>query len=1050
MLDFLHDHVDNPLQIVSAPAGYGKTTLLTDYAKDTELTVCWYAADELDLDPRSFIRHLFESVRSRFPDFPASPALGRMGPGGSDWRSAVAGFVDQVSESVGEYFVLVIDDFHILAPNKAIVDIVDRMVQRSPENMCLVLSTRETPQFPSLPRLLSQRRVSGLGKDELRFTAEEIRQVLAENFDHEVTSGEAEKLEADSEGWITAILLTSRPLWKGLFKEFLTSRGEHTLVFQYLASEVFSRQTKELQRFLLTTAVCGEFDPELAAAVSGEAKSAALLGEVEGKGLFLTRLGGTGNWHRYHHLFRDYLRDRFSEEDPEGLRDTHLAAARYYEALGTTPEAVRHYIAAGDYDKSLDLLDRNAEELAEEGLWESLGNWIGQIPEEMRAKRPRLLIHLAGAMLRLGKSDEAIRLLNRAISVFGSGDGTAAEQLREARALRVRSTALLHKGANQMALRDARRALELAEQFGGAADKAEARAHLGAAYAQQGKFPRAAKELKQALSGFQEVGSLFNISQTNLHLGTAYSLLGDSALAVTYFDQARQGWQELGNLQKLSVTLNNMAELHNLRGQYDRAEALAQQAITLAAKHAGPRDEGYAQMSLADIYRGKGDLDGAMAAYNRALELARECMESPLVVVGLIGVAETHRLTGAVDSSRTSVAEAIAMASQLNLPYELGQACVTLGILEYESQDFAGAIRLLTQAVDVLNPLKQKRALARAQLHLAQALFLSRKYTDALTALGVVAEICDEMGGPRFLIADLLRVPLMIQYAASRGGNKEFFEKLSAEINRHALDVDGNRDADGTVESAAAVAVSPSLEVTTFGSVQVTLDGNRILSTAWGSAKAREMFLYYLVKGRPLPKGKVVEGLWPEISSSKANSNFHSTLYRMKSALYPSCVERDGEVYQLNPSWTYELDATRFDAALGDAERLEGADVDGREALLSSAAEIYKGPFLEEVDSEWCDELRLEYGFKYVRCLSALSGVMRGRGDWQDAISLLEAGIASDELEEEFYYLVMDIHVERGDLPSATRTYQRFRSVFGEVLPPARLPRVTQLVSSLK
>jgi len=203
---------------------------------------------------------------------------------------------------VGEYFLLVIDDFHILAANKAIVDMVDRLVQRAPENMCLVLSTRETPQFPSLPRLLSQRRVSGIGKDELRFNAEEIQQVLAENFDHKVTLKETAKLEADSEGWITAIVLTSQPLWQGLFKEMLTSKGEHSLIFQYLASEVFTRQSDELRVFLLRTAVRGEFDLELAAVVSGVEKPAKLIEEVESRGLFLNRLSGEGTWYRPPHV----------------------------------------------------------------------------------------------------------------------------------------------------------------------------------------------------------------------------------------------------------------------------------------------------------------------------------------------------------------------------------------------------------------------------------------------------------------------------------------------------------------------------------------------------------------------------------------------------------------------------------------------------------------------------------------------------------------------------------------------------------------------------
>ena len=805
-----------------------------------------------------------------------------------------------------------------------------------------------------------------------------------------------------------------------------------------MASEVFSQQTPVIQKFLLLTSVCNEFDAELGDLLADVVDSASLLEDLESRGVFVTRLEGPHSWYRYHHLFRDFLRDKLGKEDAEQLRETHVKAAHHYAARGDSRQAIHHYIQGGDHESALNLLEEQAEPLSQEGLWETIGNWLEQIPAEHRATKPRLILYLAQVYQRFGRSDEAIKLLNDAIEIFHGTD----ERVLEARALMHRSIAFRQKGALQLAVRDTRRALGLAREYGSALDEAEARSHLGSAYGQQGRFPRAARELRAALRGYQELGNLYHLSQVHKSLGSVYAQLGDLSKAGAHFELARQGWQELGNQSQLAITLNNMSVLYFQQGQYESAQPLAEESISLAQSTGGLRDEAYAHMSLADIQRERGDYSAALGSYERSMEIARECMETPLLTYGAFGAGETYRLTGDVGRARAFLKEALAFANDLDQDFERGLVYTSLGIIEYESRNYKEGLGFLELACDLLARSKQRRDLARARLHLGQVLFLQKRYTDALKQLQAVAEICEELGHDRFLLADVRRIPMLVQYAASRGNNKAFFNRISKPAIEAAPSALPRPAAQG-----AAVA-PPRVEVVTFGATSITLDGSRILNSAWGSAKAREMFLFSLHKRQPLLKEKIVEALWPEIQSSKANSNFHSTLYRMKSGLNPNCVYRDGETYQLNPAWDYWVDAEGFDRMIQEAEgQAEGSPE--AERLLASAIELYKGPYLEDIDSEWCDVLRTDFEFKFLKAVSSLAKCYEARGDHRNSIALLEKALEVDDLQEELYYRIMDLYMEIGDSISATAVHKRCTSILGETAPASAPHRVKRLLSHL-
>ena len=720
-----------------------------------------------------------------------------------------------------------------------------------------------------------------------------------------------------------------------------------------------------------------------------------------------------------------------------------LRTNQYYLSIKSPRQAIQHYIQGSEFGQALDLLEEEVERLSHEGLWETLGNWLEEIPAELQASRPMLLLYLSRVYQLRGGNDDAIKLLNKTIDEFKE----SGEHILEAQALMRRSVSLRFKGEYRLAIRDSRTALALVQEHGTLLDQADAHSALGNAHAQQGRFRRAEKEFRAAMSGYQQQGDLFQLSEIHKQLGAVYGELGHFSRAATHYEQARQGLLKLGNRDELSVTLNNMATLYYQRGQFETAEPLARESISLAQSVGSPRHEAYALMTLADIKREEGQYAEGLESCQRSLELARECMETHLVTYGLVALGESYRLADAPEKARYLLEEAVAFAEGGGQDFESGLGLSSLGIIDYESGSYPEAEALLTKASEHLIVSGHKRALARTRLHLAQVLFLSKKFSDALEQMDTVAELCGELGYDRFLAPDGRRLFPLIQYAATRCKRKEFFARLSDQLQKEPTSgIELEQDHQPSVGQPAVT--SPRIEVFALGPPRILLDGSPIPSTAWSSSKAREMFLFMLSNGHPIQKEKIVEALWPEISSAKVNSNFHSTLYRMRSALYPNCVIRDGEEYQLNPDWIYWFDAKEFQGFLKSADRLPD-DKPHRESLLSSAVDLYKGPFAEDTDSEWCDEVRTTLEFEFLRAVSSVAECREEQNEYQESIALLEKALAVDTLQEEIYYKIMDLYIQLDDPASATRVYSRCLAAVGPAALPTDSPKVRRILAHL-
>ena len=333
LLEFLHEHISYKLLLLSAPAGYGKTTLLVDYVKDLDVAVCWLSLDEGDQDPVVFLDYLLASIRSAvFPTLRriSRPDSGALGTETAVTRLATA-LVNEMQRAIPDFFLIVLDDYHLINHSDAINQLLDRVLVHLPEHCQIVISSRTEPTLTprGLALLTVQRQVAALGVSQLRFTADEIQALVVRNFEQTISDEAANLLALEAEGWITGILLTAQQMDRGLLTVMAPGRGGRQHLYDYLTNEVLSRQPQAIREFLEETAILAEMSSELCDALCERDDSANVLAFVEQQNLFIVNIPRDGRvWYRYHHLFRELLLDRFQRRDLEQYHLYHPARRR--------------------------------------------------------------------------------------------------------------------------------------------------------------------------------------------------------------------------------------------------------------------------------------------------------------------------------------------------------------------------------------------------------------------------------------------------------------------------------------------------------------------------------------------------------------------------------------------------------------------------------------------------------------------------------------------------------------------------------------------------
>ena len=425
LTDRLDAAARGPLTVVSAPAGFGKTTLVSTWlasATTNGSSVAWLSLDHRDNDPALFWTYLVTAMRAAVPEL-GEAALPLFASPAAATDAALAALLNEI-ETLPHDLVLALDDYHVIESSE-VHEQVAFVLTHQPPQLHLVIVTRVDPPLP-----LAQPRARGqlieVRANELRFTSDEAASYLNESMRLQLSDDDVAALEGRTEGWIAALQLAALSLQgRTDTSAFIAGfAGDDRYIVDYLAEEVLSRQPADVRNFLLETSILERLTGPLCDTVTGRRTGKATLIALERANIFLVPLDDQRRWYRYHHLFADVLQAHLLDERPDAVAELHRRASTWFEANDDTPSAISHALAGGDTDRAADLMELAMPRMRRERREADLARWMRALPDDLVRTRPVLAVAFVGALAQGAKFDTIAERLDQVETLVRSSDGS--------------------------------------------------------------------------------------------------------------------------------------------------------------------------------------------------------------------------------------------------------------------------------------------------------------------------------------------------------------------------------------------------------------------------------------------------------------------------------------------------------------------------------------------------------------------------------------------------------------------------------------------------
>jgi ATP/maltotriose-dependent transcriptional regulator MalT len=572
LLERLHDGLGYCLVLISAPAGFGKTTLLSDWLARDQLgaQTSWLSLDEGDSDPARFWEYFIAALRTLRPGVGEVALAALHSPQPLPAQSVL---VPLINELLGgsQDLVLVLDDYQFIK-SEDIHSGVSFLLEHMPPRMHLVVATRADPPLP-LAHLRGRGMMLEIGADDLRFTLDEAADLLRELRGAELLPEDVNALNLRTEGWAVGLKMAALSLGRQEdVPAFIAAfTGSQRYIMDYLIEEVLQKQTTDVQNFLLRTSVLEKLTAPLCDALTGRTDGRNMLQQLERANLFVVPLDEPRSWYRYEHLFAELLRHQLDVvSGKKVVADLHCQASDWYERSGLFYEAINHSLAAQDWARAMSLLSDVSERQKETGEMITLLGWLRAIPEDRLRSNPRLCCNYSVALLFTGQLDAAD-------AVLSSLEPTISEDTEAlGRVVATRAVIASFRG-------DLRRTAELAHAALPLLSPADLDAH----------------------------------SALSVNLGKLYSYYGFYKEAESLLREGSELARQTGQYWAASVALSLLSDISHWRGRLRQAVGLCEEALELSGQSPAAAMPHYV---LGTFLYELNDLESATFHLNKALE----------------------------------------------------------------------------------------------------------------------------------------------------------------------------------------------------------------------------------------------------------------------------------------------------------------------------------------------------------------------------------------------------------------------------------------------
>jgi LuxR family maltose regulon positive regulatory protein len=1023
LINLLYDLLDEKLILVIAPAGYGKTSLLIDFAYQVDLPVCWYAVDELDQTPERFFTYFIAALHRCFPEFgdaskAAAKAINQFNP---DINQLVSVIVNDAYQHIQEHFLIILDDYHLVSNVKEIQAFISRFINESAENCHLILSSRTLLSLPDLPLLVARSQVGGIGFEELAFRADEIQSFVLQYYHVTLSDSAAQDLARDTEGWITGLMLSAQVMGQGMTNQMRAARVTGVELYTYLAQEILDLQTAEIRDFLLRTSFLEEFDASLCASIWGiEVNWRNLINQVVQNNLFVLPVGEDGKWLRYHHLFGEFLRAQFEKERPEQLDGLLHRMAVVYTEREEWGRAYALYNRIKDSSAIADLIEKAGPSLIRNAQFAILAKWIDELPVDILDSRPSLLSHKGTVLLIQGQGEKSLDFLNRAETVqreFHDFTGLAHTLAR-------RATAHRYLGNYQASILDGLEAIKFSEgDIALRSIQADACCAVGVSFHHQGQLDEAYGMLVRSLSLYQSIQDEQNTAMVQMELGICCQYQGKTYQAVRHYEQALTYWQGVRNTTRQSFVLNNLGSLHHLSGNYPEAAKLFEQAIILSRSNGILRSEAYLLFNLGNLYADLEANDSARDALEKTRKACQTLDDHFLLLNVDLAESTLARREGKYSYADAYLrsAEKLVQKSQSN--FEKSIWSMEAGSLSLAEGKYQKAITQLSEAYKLFEEGGQKLEAACAALLLSRAYSCTKESQKARAIMEQALSLVRDLDSlqPLIVVGRDVKEELKSQVEDLNIGPEavkllsqiENFERHIASLRRRLRP-----------HAATVLLIPPRLSIYALGNSQVKVDGKPVTSPTWTNQKrARELFFFLLAHpNKGMSREEIGVIFWPDSSTEQLRLQFRNTMYYLRYALGQDVIINAEHRYLFNSDMDYSYDVQEFERKIVQAESAETPAK--KIELLQEAIQLYRGEFYPEGEGSWVMIERGRLTQMYEHSELTLAQLHLEQDEPQTALIYCQNILAENHCMESAHRLAMKAYAALGNRSGVANQFE--------------------------
>lgn len=1050
LIERLERQLDRRLILLSAPPGYGKTTLLAELATVTTLPYAWYQLDAADSDPTIFLSYLVECLRrvhaqvqpqTKEPFGSAAKAL----LDNVDSSTAVSPqriltvLINELAETIEGDWLVIIEDYHLIT-NPAVHKLVDYLLENTPPGLHLLISTRGDPPL-ALARLRARGMLAELRTDDLRFNDDEIREWLARSIPG-LPEQSARILNEKTEGWAAVLQIVLSSLSgkdPASARHFIASlSGTHRYIFEYLANEVFQQQPPHRQQFLMHTAVLSQMNAATCNALPAISNAQETLDSLQQENLFVVSLDEQGEWYRYHHLFREFLLGKLHREHPQQVITMEKAAAVYYESQGEMEAAFNHYLRGNDLESAARVIAAFAPDYVERGRVEVLQRYLSRLPDAVLGQRPNLRLCYGDVLRRLGQAGAAVSHYEDARAAFEAGN----RQAGVCRAL----TRLAEVARSQGDYRRAQSLASEALQQAAASNHAERAGALMALAKCTGfltGMDRGRTLAEEAIAAARQAGDTISPRyRANLlrSMGQICWWHGDPQATVRYCQEARQSVPD-----ELSPIAANafitMATPYLYWRDLDTALQCAERGLEMAQQLQLAELLPRAYATLGNVLTRRGESARAESCLRQAMELAQGLgLETYARVMATGFLAYNLYGQGRVDEARQLAESALWSHAGSPDTYEIYVCRSVLADIALENNQLDKAESLFESLLAVGQRRQFRIPLAMVYFGLAYIYLKSGRKVQGLNFATQALEHIEPTGALQLFLDQGERAGVVCQALWATGVRTPFVTQVLENLPRRAE------------RPIIAVSDHSAVRVHCLGHFRVLVGDEEVTQERWVSAKARDLLAYFVTFRREhIPVERALDEVWPD-TGGRGKTAFHTALYRLRSALRS---EGQSTKFILVESGEYWLDAARFqidveefDAAMAKARAARGDDEAAH--WYEQALSLYQGEYLSNLlYQEWAMPERRRLNEDYLTALRSLATYRAGTGKYRSALALLREVLQNDPLREESHCEAMRYYACLGDRSGLVRQYRRLEAVLDEQLGVQPLLATQQLYQAL-